>query len=228
MYIETPGDFSIKFEGCYALAKLDDDPNKYAPIVKISDSFNTDGNGLVVSAIVTRFYRNSSNQTRASSGHTLKIDEIDLKPLRLGAINLKKSVVVLKSTIPKGNTKYRKLPCDGNTIMYDPFSKEREYLELIQPKSFRDYFILNAWGNREFLPATEALEEVVGHNRLGAAFNPVYFFGISHAGDGVFLYKNGYRIARINSMKEIVLKPVVHPLAEQLAEFGLKVKKVGK
>lgn len=228
MYIETPGDFAIKFEGCYALAKLDDDPDKYAPIVKISDSFKTNANGIVIAANVTKFYRNTSNQTRVSSSHSLKLSELDLNPLRLGAINLKKSVVVLKSIVPKGNTKYRKLPCDGNIVMHDPFVKEREYLELIQPKTYRDYFILKAWGNREFLPATEALKEVVEHNRLGAAFNPMYFFGISYAGDGVFLYKNGYRIARVNSVGEIVLKPVIHSLAEQLSEFGLKVKKVNQ
>ena len=62
-----------------------------------------------------------------------------------------------------------------------------------------DYFILNAWGNRVFYSATDALNSVMEHRRLGAAFTPEYFFGISLAGDGIFLYKNRKRVARVNT-----------------------------
>ena len=60
----------------------------------------------------------------------LSMNSISLKPLMMGAVNLNKSVVFMTSKKPDGNTKYRKLPCEGNFRMIDPFVKEREYLDL--------------------------------------------------------------------------------------------------
>lgn len=224
-YVETASDYSIKYSGCYALAEGLDD--KYAPVIQIGDLFHQNDEGIVTKAKASQFYRTPKNQTRSSDNY-IPISSLILKPLRLGAINLSKSVIFLKSLKPEGSTKYRKLPCNGNFSMVDPFLKERQFLDIRSPSSINDYFILNAWGNREFFPATEALAQVMDHQRLGAAFNHEYFFGISYAGDGIFLYKNGCRTARVNTNGEVVLKPVVHPLSEQLAEFGLNVKKVTK
>lgn len=223
-YHETADDYRIKYGHCFALAT--DLDEKYASVVKIQDHFKASGS-KILEAHVSMFYRTPKNQTRHEES-MLDMKKLSLKPLTMGAVNLNKSVVFMTSVKPDGNTKYRKLPCEGNFRMIDPFVKEREYLDLRPVGGVADYFILNAWGNRVFYSATEALNDVMEHRRLGAAFTPGYFFGISLAGDGVFLYKNGKRIARVNTNGEIVLKPVVHWLSEQLSEFGLNVKKVTK
>ncbi|MCB9020166.1 MAG: hypothetical protein H6546_07540 [Chitinophagales bacterium] len=224
-YYETTDDYRIKYGHCFALAT--DLDEKYASVVQFQDHFNKGSGNKIIEAHVSMFYRTLKNQTRREES-MLSMNSISLKPLMMGAVNLNKSVVFMTSKKPDGNTKYRKLPCEGNFRMIDPFVKEREYLDLRPVGVVADYFILNAWGNRVFYSATDALNSVMEHRRLGAAFTPGYFFGISLAGDGIFLYKNGKRVARVNTNGEIVLKPVVHWLSEQLSEFGLNVKKVTK
>lgn len=223
-YLETQDDYRIRYSGCFAVAHGLDE--KYAPIVQLQDTYKTRG-GKVYSALVSKFFKSPRNQTRTEDDF-IPIENIELRPLMLGAVNLKGSVVQLLSKKPDGSDKYRKLPCQGNTYLFDPFKKEREFLELRSPDSIRNFFVLEAWGKRTFLNPVEALESVMGFHRLAAAFSKEYFFGISHAGDGFFLYKNGKRIARVNDNGEILLKPQVHWLHEQLTEFGFNVRKVAK
>lgn len=223
-YHESADDYRIKYSNCFALASNLDE--KYASVIRFNDTFKS-SNNKVVEAHAGLFYRTPKNQTRKEDT-MISLANVSLKPLLLGAVNLGKSVVVLKSTKPSGNYKYRKLPCEGNFKLIDPFVHEREYLDLRPVGSVVDYFILRAWGDRSFFQANDALNEVMGHRRLGAAFTPEYFFGISRAGDGIFLFKNDKRIARVNTTGGIVLKPPVHQLFEQLSEFGLNVKKVTK
>lgn len=224
-YQETPDDYRIKYSGCFAFVNGLEE--KYAPVVRINDTFKTDDNGRVYQAYVTTFAKTPKNQTILDEKF-VPIQDIELRSLRLGAINLKGSVVFLQSVKPDGAMKYRRLPNDGNFKLLDPFKKEREYLSLRHPKGIMDYFILNAWGNREFFSATDALDDVMNHRRLASAFTNEYFFGISYAGDGIFLYKNGKRIARVNTNGEVLLKPAIYCLTEQLSEFGLNVKKVNR
>lgn len=221
-YHESTDDYRIKYSHCFALASGLEE--KYTPIIKFNDSFRF-LDGKISEANVNLFYRTPKNQTRSTESF-LAMKSISLKPLQMGAVNLNMSCIYLQSQKPEGSTKYRKLPCEGNFIMVDPFKKEREHLDFRPPTKVEDYFILSAWGTRIFYSATQALADVMEYRRLGAAFSPVYFFGLSYAGDGVFLFKDGKRIARVNTNGEIVLKPVVHALSEQLSEYGLNVKKV--
>lgn len=226
-YIETCGDWGIRYAHCYAKAETGD---KYAPVIHFRESFYS-ANGSDQSppeyAMVDMYYKNQKNVTTSDTAK-LQVNKIDLTPLELGAVNLNKSVVVIRATKPDGNAKYRQLPHDGSIKMIDPFRLERKYLKLRSPTSIADFFILTAWANNTYLSAPQALKEVSEHTRLGAAFSPNYFFGISLPGDGVFLFKNGLRIARVNAEGCIMLKPKVHQLAELLSEYGLNVKRIQK
>lgn len=224
-YIETSDDYRLKYEGCYT--KLSDDyklPPDTASVIKFSGNF-TNGKDGIASAYL--YSKTKSNLTSAKEG-SLSFKSINLEKLKLGALNLDKSVIVLKSKVPHDSGKYKQLPHSTNLKLVDPFEVERDILELRHPSTIDDYFILKAWGDQKFFPAVDALDFVVNHDRLGCAFSNQYFFGISYAGDCIFLFKDGFKIARVNSRKEILLKPQIHCLEEQLSEFGLKVKRIVK
>lgn len=223
-YISTTGDYRIRYGGCYA--KATGIPTKYAGVVVLTDEWAASSSGPY-KVVAKMFYRDSSNKTRTSD-EWLNKDNISFTPLPVGAINLAKSVVVLLTTIPKGNAKYRRLPHDHSIEIIDPFVQEREFLDIRPVDGIRNYFVLRAWAENKYIPAVEALESVMKHNRMGAAFDPNYFFGLSLAGDGVFLYRNAYRVARVNTEGQILLKPGVHWLSEQLSEHGLSVRRIDK
>lgn len=225
-YVEKPQDWGIKYGGCYA--RTTEPIKDYASVVKIRDGFYTGGaKDAVLQSDVTYFKTNDDFDTVTSSG-TLKVEKIDWKPLQLGAINLLSSVVMINAKQPEGNSKYRQLPHDQNVHLVDPFMREREHLDLTVPEGLGNYFVLDSWGKNKYFPATEALKLVQEHKRLGCAFSPNYFFGISLAGDGIFLWKHGYRIARVGADGKIALKPQVHVLSQMLSEHGLDVRRINK
>lgn len=223
-YRETREDARIKYGGCYVRCTGLED--KFAPIVKLGDQISVD-RGRVSSATVTGYARTPKNLTTT---HDFKVmaDRMELTPLRLGNVNLAKSVIILQSIKPEGHAKYRRLPNEHSIRIHDPFKAERDFLELRPVTRLNNYFVLKAWGENHYPSAPAALQAVMNHERLGYAFTADYFFGISLAGDGIFLYKSGRRVARVNEAGEVMLKPKVVCLKEQLSEFGLNVKEIEK
>lgn len=225
-YKETSHDHDVMYSGCYA--SLNKTQEGFSPVVNICDGgWQVDGSSEVVAAFCTLFKKTEKNET-STQQEVIPLEDINLNPLQLGAINLSKSVVCINSVKPQGLSKYRRLPHDGNIRVVDPFTKERQYLGIKPAKGIKDYFLLNAWGNSSYLPAVDALGLVTAYERLGAAFSPEYFFGLSKAGGGVFLFKSGLRIARVNNEGETLLKPPVHWLMEELSEFGLSIRRIEK
>lgn len=224
-YIETRDDFRIRYADCYAALKTP--PDGAASVGRLTEDWRMNNDGRVSSVAVVTFTKDKKNRSVPET-RLMKLGDIRLSPLQMGAINLSRSVVVFQSKKPYSNSKYRRLPCAGNTYLIDPFSEERKHLDLRPVGDIDDYFILSAWGDNKYLPAVDALSRVMSHDRLGAAFSPEYFFGISLAGDGIYLYKFGNRIARVNTEGEVLLKPEVQWLSEELAEFGLTVKRIDK
>lgn len=226
-YVENTDDYRIKYAECYVRYTGSD--KTAAPVVRMTDRFRTD-EGAARSAVArvdcVKFNNTANNRTTTDTS-TIKLSNLDLAhPLPLGAINMPRSVIMIQARKPDGNSRYRRLPCEGNIRLFDPFKKEREALELRGPTRIGNFFVLKAWGNNKYPDAPSALETVMNHERMGYAFSPAYFFGISHAGDGIFLYKYGKRIARVNTNGEVMLKPVVSQLKEQLTEFGLSIKEI--
>lgn len=233
-YVESKDDYRIKYGGCYAYAPALEGKENEAPVVQITEEWkieklNAEGK-YKYSNYATVFQRGSKNDTQATNRWFVAGEGLSLNPTSLpfGAVNLSKSVVCFITTKPASASKYRKLPHSGNFRVYDPFGEERKYLGIRQVAGVNDYFLLKAWGENKYFPALEALSEVMEHKRLAAAFSSNYFFGISKAGDGVFLYYVGRRVARVNSEGEILLKPPVHWLYELLSEYGLTVKRIEK
>lgn len=225
LYHETVDDYRIKYSGCYAKASCAE--KGVASVAMLTEDWKTNAQSKVTAGVV-RFYLKTEKNKTMGKDMWVELKSIDFHPLKMGAVNLAKSVVCILSTKPHSSAKYRKLPCDGNLRVIDPFEEEREFLKLRPVGTIKDYFLLDAWGNNEYLPAVDALKLVSEHKRLGAAFSPNYFFGISMAGDGIFLYSGYRRVARVNSQGEILLKPPVHWLVEQLSEYGLTVRRIDK
>lgn len=228
-YYENQDDYRVKYSGCYLrlLEMPEDAPENAAPIVRIEDNFDVNEYGTLKRIHCAYFYRTKENVTKSKS-QWVPFDKIEWKPIRTGVFNMQKSCLVIKTRVPEGNAKYRQFPHPNSIHMVDPFVQERAFLGARKPSKIDDFFVLSGWGNMEYFNAPDALASVVNHERLGAAFSPHWFFGISYAGDGVFLYRDGLRVGRVNTQNEVILKPPVHCLAELLTEYGLNVKKVDK
>lgn len=228
-YVEGSDDFRIKYSGCYVrLKELPPEAEPHtAHVAKIDDQFDVNSNGDLNRAHLTLFYRNKENATRTKTVWVQK-KYIDWQPLRTGIFNMAKSCLMVQSRVPEGNAKYRQFPHPHSIQLFDPFQEERKFLGARQPTKIEEFFVLDGWGDLQYFNAVDAMEKVLAHDRLGAAFSKHWSFGISYAGDGVFLYRDGMRVARVNTQKEIILKPPVHCLAELLTEYGLNVKKVEK
>ena len=228
-YYDTPYDYRVKYSGCYVRlnALPPNAPLGAARVVRIEDTFEVSEVGELKKVHCTFFSKTGDNLTKRKQDW-VAIKYLDWKPIRMGVFNMAKSCLVIRSKVPDGNAKYRQFPHPHSIVMLDPFAQERSFLGARKPSKIDDYFILDGWGNENYFNAPDALAMVMNHERLGAAFSKHWFFGISYAGDGIFLYRDGLRVARVNTQGEVVLKPQVHCLAELLTEYGLTVKKVDK
>lgn len=228
-YYDTVDDYRIKYTGCYvrAIGFPEDAPENSAPVVKIDDQFELNGVGELDRVLCSVYHKTKDNLTRV---RTIWMDMkyLEWKSIKTGVFNMQKSSLVIRTKVPEGNAKYRQFPHPQSVVLLDPFDEERSFLGARKPTKLDEYFVLAGWGNEEYYTAVEALGLVMSHERLGAAFSRHYFFGISYAGDGIFLYRDGLRVARVNTMGEVILKPPVHCLFELLTEYGLTVKKVDK
>lgn len=216
-YHITENDFKIKYSNCFVKTINKDVIKLYnVNMGQLTGTFNGKLAEVKVPII------NEINITTSKRIY-IPVSSLELKKYSTGVFNLKSTCIIINSLRPGGGGKYRLLPHPENIKMIDPFQEERSYLGSTQPKSIFNYFILKAWGEEKYFPASVALEEVLNHKRLGCAFNNEYFFGLSLAGDSVFLYKNFYKIAKVNENGQILLPPSLHCLYEQLSEYGLDV-----
>ena len=76
-----------------------------------------------------------------------------------------------------------------------------------------------------YVPAEEALQNVLSFKRLAQAFSKDYFFGISYSCDSIVLFKRDRIIGEVDENGYIYLEPEAHPFYEEVAEFGLMVEK---
>lgn len=248
MYKETPHDWHVRYSNCWAklnLAEVEESLGGLCPIEDVAcvgqilDSFSSrepdwDDDGEMeeeeeedrtcVSAEVRLLLKNKYLATTVN----LPIEAIDLTPLPFGMVNLKMSCVNITSERipPDGMAKYRALPFVETTRVEDPFYAEREIIGAKKIDTLSNPYVLDEWGKVSYPSALDALNGVISFENLSIAFSPEYSFGLSAIGDAVFLYRYSLRIARVLEDGEILLKPPVHRLFEQLSEYGLTVRKV--
>lgn len=167
--------------------------------------------------------------SKASFSSYIDEGEIDVTPIRRGVYNMQKSCIVIYGRSIVGSpSKYRKGLHKGNTSIFDPFRNERELLNSPPVSDLEDPYIIDGIRRDKIFSPEEALDSVSSYTRLAAGFSKEYYLGIHYKANAIALYKYKYPIARINSRKEVMLKPAVWHLAEDISEYGFQIKKINR
>lgn len=210
-------DFNLYFAGCFSYLKEE----KTAIIIN-EMSINERGKGTVLFSPINGKVKNL--------GIDYVEDRISFTSPDLGTINLPSSVVFLyRVSIDRHPYKYQRLLSQQTLKVFDPFKKERELLRSPPVINSKDEVILNSWVNNVYVPAQEALDNVLRFKRIAQAFSKEYYFGINYKNNSVCLYKNRFIIGKVDPETRIInIKPSAISLKESLFEFGLNIKELNK
>ncbi len=216
-YKETYEDYRIKYNGCIVsydgfVARIENIPPTESGKVRFEISLHNKEDGT----------------KRVSKTVDLDDEKLNLRPLARGCVNLGKTVIVY-NVAPNlsGGGKYKEGFSSENTIVIDPFVQERKLLRS-SPVAFADPLLYKAWLNNAYEAPTDALNAVLNKEKIGSAFSPDYFFGIKYCTNAVMLFRREFMIGRVTKEGTVVLKPLAHCYAEELEEFGLKVKRASR
>ena len=191
MYDETSNDLMIKHEGCY---------------VGYTDANNGD-TGL---ALLREFYQNDdgyeeiyfnfktredgcweSNDTKNWSEFR---DDFILDYPTLGAINHKKTVVVLRRKLKLSSpTKYRKSFRSDSFNYFDPNMMERSEIgmPLFGNHSLQSLTVMlgkDIFFNEQ-LTSDQALNSILSNERVGAAFSEMYYYTLNACNNTISLWR---------------------------------------
>lgn len=217
-YRETAHDFRIKYSGC--VMKCTGLSKDLASLVVIGEDISTDNEGNLETVRVTTFKKDKDNQT-TTNNKTVNIKNLQRKRLKLGAVNLARSVVLINQNTADGSARYRALHHRNTLRLVDPLMDIRRILELRSPTEVLDWFVLSAWGEEQFSTPTEALEQVVSGQYLARAFTNKFYFATSTKSKYPVLMYLNHPIGEAINGRVVLLKSAIR-FKEELEGFGLQ------
>lgn len=189
-YVERVSDYTVKFEGCFAV--LGDD------LIKIS-GFDTEEDGTI--RIGYKIY-NIGLYTGKWTSLDEVIGDINFTLPTLGAVNCGDSVVFTKRkhTLPSP-ARYRKgFRLELLDIFY-PTRSEAHTLSWDNPLNVKgnlDRSIAKSIFFKKYYTFEEAMEEVSSMSRIAAAFSSEYYITLSEVANTFLLWRGSLAIGRYN------------------------------
>jgi len=191
MYDETSNDLMIKHEGCYV-------------------GYTDPSNGENKLAMLREFYQNDPGydeicfnfKVRENEGWTGSDvtnwsdyrDNFQLDYPSLGAINHKKTVVVLRRKLKLSSpTKYRKSFRHDSFNYFDPNMMERSELGMTLLNNHSVQTLSVMLGHdiffNEQLTSDQALNSILSNERVGAAFSEMYYYTLNACNNTISLWR---------------------------------------